>query len=86
MSPEVDPRVRHINYSCTVCGKTKKRDQLTVKRVEFASMGEGYKTKKRRTVGWICEPCLTQDPDWTLPPMKGSPGMANTKLNSDGAG
>lgn len=83
---KTDPRVAHIDYKCSGCGKPTRRADLTVKRVEFATMGEGYKTLKRRTVGWFCKPCRDADPDWNLPAMKGSPGLANTKMNEAAGG
>lgn len=50
---------------CTGCGNTFHREQLTVKRAVFDTMGQKYKRLKSRTVGWLCAPCLEGDPDWT---------------------
>lgn len=77
---KVDPRVQHIDYECTRCGGSFKRDALTVKRVDFATMGEGFKRLKTRTVGWLCKSCREIDPDWNLPARSTSPGMKNTRM------
>lgn len=51
-------------YKCNGCGAIKPRDELVVKKAVFASMGEGASTIKSRVTAWLCEPCVTSDPDW----------------------
>ncbi len=83
MAKKVDPRIKHIKYACTRCGASQPRAKLTVKRAEFASMGERFKVLKRRTTDWLCATCRDADPDWNRPAHGSSPGMANTKVGPD---
>lgn len=76
-----DPRVRHIKYDCTVCGKSVGRDNLTVKRAYFTTMGSSFKTLRTRAVAWLCYECRDKDLDWNRERTAGAPGMANTKLH-----
>jgi hypothetical protein len=68
---------RNIRYACTQCGNEVGRDNLTVKRVEYATMGEGYKKLRVRTVAWLCNPCREADPPWSTPQMVTAPGNAD---------
>ncbi len=76
-----DPRVRHIKYKCTACGKDVGRDNLTVKRAYFTTMGGKFKTLRSRAVAWLCQSCRDNDFDWNRERTAGAPGMANTKLH-----
>jgi hypothetical protein len=67
--------VRSVTYSCSNCGKVTARSELTVKRIQFATMGEGYKTLKSRTTAWLCEPCRLADPAWNQELIFDAPGM-----------
>jgi hypothetical protein len=69
---------RNVSYTCTKCGLQKRRDELTVKRVQFATMGTGYKTLKSRTTAWLCKDCLDDDPAWTQSSIFAAPGMVDT--------
>ncbi len=55
------------DYSCTGCGLSKKRDELTVKKVVFLEMGAGARTKRSRVVDWLCNECLESDPTFIMP-------------------
>lgn len=52
------------HYACTRCTAPTKREELTVKKALFTTMGEGPKTKKARVVDWLCGKCLTEDFDY----------------------
>lgn len=52
------------SYGCTRCGAPVGRDQLTVKKVLFTTMGEGPRTKKARVLEWLCDSCMQRDPDF----------------------
>lgn len=54
-------------YKCSSCKKYVGRERLTVKKATFMSMGEGGKTLRSRVVGWICDICLTEDPQYNAP-------------------
>jgi len=71
----------HIEYKCSKCGTPTPREKLTVKRVQFATIGAGYKTLRNRTVAWLCESCLNDDSAWMQSALAAAPGMKNTKLN-----
>jgi hypothetical protein len=64
-------------YECSKCGVRVERHHLTVKRVGFRGMGEHGATKKSRVVGWLCDTCLTDDPEWNAPPGKNYERMKN---------
>lgn len=51
-------------YRCTRCEKVADRDQLTVKRVSFHTMGRENKRLRQRTLGWLCRDCREKDPEW----------------------
>lgn len=53
-----------MDYTCTRCGASPGRDLLTVKKVHFLEIGVGGKTRKTRTVDWLCPLCTSRDPDW----------------------
>jgi hypothetical protein len=74
---------REIDYSCTCCGAEVGRENLTVKRAFFTTMGKPPTTIKSRTVAWLCQPCLDKDPDWTLDKFVASPGMRGTKIATE---
>lgn len=57
-------------YVCTQCGNPTKRDDLTVKRVQFVELGAGAKTKRSRVTHWLCVTCLAEDFDWNRDPFK----------------
>jgi hypothetical protein len=69
---------RLVTYVCTGCGEEKPRSDLTVKRVQFATMGAGYKTLKSRTTAWLCNDCRDTDPAWTQSLIFDAPGMVDT--------
>lgn len=69
---------RTVTYTCTNCGEEKPRSELVVKRVQFATMGAGYKTLKSRTTAWLCEECREADPAWTQELIFSAPGMLDT--------
>lgn len=71
----------HIEYKCSHCGTAQPREKLTVKRVQFTTIGAGYKTLRNRTVAWLCENCLNADAAWMQSALAAAPGMKNTKLN-----
>ncbi|AKJ71861.1 hypothetical protein TIN4_64 [Tsukamurella phage TIN4] len=54
-------------YACTNCGKDKKRDELTAKKVMFAGIGNASTVFRSRTVDWLCENCLGSDKDYNYP-------------------
>ena len=69
---------RKIRYTCTKCGRDTPREDLTVKRVVFADMGERAKYRRARVVAWLCPECLEIDPVWNSLPTAESPGAKNT--------
>lgn len=83
MAKEVDPRIRHIEYRCTVCGKEFERGDLLVKIVSWKGIGRGAKTVRSRSVAWVCPDCRELDSHWTREGIVTSPGMRNTKVSPD---
>lgn len=79
---DVDPRIRHIEYRCTVCGRAGGRGDLTVKQVVFMTSSKPRLNLRQRTIAWLCDTCRDQDPEWNLPAWAKSPGMSNTRLGS----
>lgn len=77
---DVDPRIRHIRYECSKCHAPTARDDLTVKRASFVTMGFPYKNIRQRSIAWLCPSCRDADPEWNLPARASAPGMADTKL------
>lgn len=65
----------HIDYRCTRCKTATKREELTVKRAVFLTMGEKPKTLRSRVVEWLCKTCLVSDPAWQAEAVKASPGV-----------
>lgn len=55
------------HYACSHCGKTKKREELTVKKCVFLEMGAGARTKRARVLAWLCGECLHTDPTYLMP-------------------
>lgn len=68
---------RIIEYKCTTCGMDCRRERLVVKRVLYQTMGEGGKTLRSRTVGWLCPNCRLADPDWNRDAITSAPGSAD---------
>ena len=56
-----------LSYDCTSCGRTTARDDLTVKRAQFVTMGMGATNLRSRVIAWLCPPCLEKDREWNLP-------------------
>lgn len=54
-------------YACTNCGKDKKREDLTSKKVMFSGIGNNSTVFRSRTVDWLCEDCLGEDKDYNYP-------------------
>lgn len=70
----------HIEYRCTSCGIETNREDLTVKRVSFQTMGVRFKMLKSRNRAWLCQSCLEQDDDWNAPKFATAPGMTKTRI------
>lgn len=70
---------RAIEYKCTRCDSKTQRSKLTVKRVLFQTMGEGFRTLKSRTTDWLCPVCLKGDPAWTQDKLTAAPGLADVR-------
>lgn len=69
-------------YLCTACGKRKKREQLTVKKVLFQHFGRNGQVLRSRVSAWLCEECKNKDIDWNREPSKGGiprPPIINKK-------
>lgn len=81
--PKVDPRIAHLDYSCTRCGTPTEREDLVVKRVRFSKMGRGGALLRSRTAGWLCSKCLEDDPDWNAEKLASAPGMKGTKIRGN---
>jgi len=60
-------------YVCSKCGAKTEREDLTVLRLSFLTMGTGPKVKKSRTLGWLCENCIEIHPLWNLDKFEGPP-------------
>lgn len=59
-------------WPCSVCGDdTRPRDQMVAKRVQFTTLGAGFKTLKSRTVEYLCPTCREADEVWLSPPYSG---------------
>lgn len=58
-------------YVCTSCGKEKKRDMLTVKKVMFLNFGRNGKALRSRVVAWLCDECRAKDKDWAQEASRG---------------
>lgn len=72
--PVVDPRIAHIAFRCTSCGRDVGRAGLTKKRVQWQTMDEVV--VRSRVRGWLCDACRDTDPDYLAEPLTASPGMA----------
>lgn len=70
----------YTDYKCSACGRETLRDLLTAKKITFTDMGPGAKTKRQRTVAWLCDECLPLDEDYLRPAYSGSPGMKSEAL------
>jgi hypothetical protein len=78
-------------YSCTVCGREVGKFCLYDKRAVFKEVGKGGRSKRTRTVAWLCTvpqedgspSCLHKDPDWNKPAYLESPGMLDTKASQE---
>lgn len=68
---------RQIPYRCTQCGEERPKEDLTVKKVEFATIGSPFKRLKVRTVAWLCKKCRDGDPAWNQPGSTAAPGNAD---------
>lgn len=55
------------DYKCNGCGAETSRDMLTVKRVQFTTMGAGSRIIRSRVKAWLCNRCVQKDSDWKLP-------------------
>lgn len=56
------------HYACTRCEAPTKREDLTVKKALFTTMGVGAQTKKARVTDWLCQSCLRVDSDYNREP------------------
>lgn len=54
-------------YACTRCSRNVGRHNLTVKKAIFVEMGEGGRTLRSRVTGWLCDLCLKEDAQYSLP-------------------
>ena len=70
---------REIRYDCTLCGKKQKRDDLTVKRSVFMTIGKRPYVLRSRTVAWLCPACLAVDPGWLSEAYHDAPGMSDVE-------
>lgn len=70
------------SYRCSVCGREKKREELTVKKVNFQTMGQGARIIRSRVLGWLCKSCLSNDPVWNQQDLKGA--RFDLKRDDDG--
>lgn len=64
---------------CSVCGLLASKELLTIKRVNFMKRLTPSKTLKSRTVAWLCEKCLSNDPEWNTKRYSG-PGHTSEAL------
>lgn len=55
-----------MDYRCSKCDQPTPREQLTVKRVMFTTMGSKAKRLRIRTEGWLCPTCRENDPMWQM--------------------
>lgn len=55
------------DYACTVCGKITPRDELSVKKVVFTTMGSRGNVFRTRAVEWLCDTCLYADAEYNAP-------------------
>ncbi len=67
-------------YKCGECGSEPGRDNLVVKRVEFANIGRAGKVLRRRSVAFLCQACMQADKAYTQEPYTKSPG--NVKVDN----
>jgi hypothetical protein len=65
---------------CTRCGSICSPELLTIMRVSFSPRTKPSKIVKSRTVAWLCEDCLGNEPTANLPAYKGAPGMTSEAL------
>lgn len=70
----------YTDYRCMSCGRETLRELLTVKKVVFAAMGAGGKIVKSRTLGYLCDECIKNDPEYQLEAYKSAPGMKSEPL------
>lgn len=54
-------------YKCTKCKKNTPRDDLTVKKVSFQTMGDHGVAERTRVAAWLCPPCKASDRDYNRP-------------------
>jgi hypothetical protein len=80
VSTNLEKSNRQIQYKCSVCGREEQREDLTVKRVSFQTMGIKFRTIRSRVVAWLCDDCRSEDVAWNMPKAAASPGMADTKI------
>lgn len=76
---KLDKSNRHINYTCTSCGKETNKEKLTAKRVEFSTYGKGSKRLRTRTVARLCLTCRDKDPAWNQERYLAAPGFDDLK-------
>jgi hypothetical protein len=76
----VSPIPHYTEYKCTICGRETERSLLLAKKVTFQPLGPGANITRSRTVAWICDECITKDPEYNLPAFKGSPGLKSPAL------
>ncbi|AVP43251.1 hypothetical protein PBI_HAIL2PITT_66 [Gordonia phage Hail2Pitt] len=50
-----------------MCGKDKRRDELTSKKAMFAGIGNASTVFRSRVVEWMCDDCLGKDKDYNYP-------------------
>jgi hypothetical protein len=55
------------DYACTRCGAFTPRDDITVKKVVFTTMGSRGNVFRTRAVDWLCETCLGKDKQYNAP-------------------
>ncbi|AMS03457.1 hypothetical protein SEA_BENCZKOWSKI14_64 [Gordonia phage Benczkowski14] len=55
------------DYACTGCGAIVPRDNLSVKKVVFATMGSRGNVFRTRALEWFCDRCLYNDDDYNAP-------------------
>lgn len=65
--------------TCTLCGNSFPREQITVIRTVFCTPGRPYRTVKSRTTAWACDTCRDTIPGWLSEPYDSAPGNAKER-------
>lgn len=62
---------RNIDYRCDTCKRSTPRSKLAAKRVHYTTVSRPPRAIRSRTVAWLCESCMKEEPEFNVENRRG---------------